>query len=190
MNYLAHAYLSPEDPEILMGNLWGDLIRPRDYPVLSKGLLDGILLHKSIDAFTDQHNGVDEIMKLLRPHQGKYTPVVADVIMDFILSKYWHELHNEPLEEFCENIYVVVKTHLHLIPERLHTRINRMLEHRWLESCKNKVRMQQALLMLSKRASFENTIAESMMVYELHGDTMDQIFRSFFEELRIRYPSK
>ena len=34
MNYLAHAFLSPDDPEQLMGNLWGDLLKPRDYEFL------------------------------------------------------------------------------------------------------------------------------------------------------------
>ena len=82
MNYLGHALLSPEDPLILMGNLWGDLLRPRDYELLDPDILRGVERHKKIDAFTDQHKAVDEIINLLRPYQGKYTPVVADVLMD------------------------------------------------------------------------------------------------------------
>ncbi len=184
MNYLAHTFLSPADPLILMGNLWGDLLRPKDYETLLPGVLNGIILHKSIDAFTDQHSGVDQIIKLLRPFQGKYTPVVADVLMDFILSKFWHMFHEETIEIFCHKKYNLVSKHLHFIPERLHPRINRMLSNQWLESCKNRERMAITLRMLSGRASFENNIPDAMQPYDLHEHTMDRLFLTFFEDLR------
>ncbi len=114
MNYLAHALLSPEDPLVLMGNLWGDLLKPRDYASLDAGILLGIKRHKAIDAYTDQHKAVDEIMKLLRPYQGKYTPVVADVLMDYTLSKFWDDYHPEPIEDFCQDKYKVVDANLDL----------------------------------------------------------------------------
>ena len=184
MNYLAHALLSPEDPLILMGNLWGDLLKPKDYDFLLPGIRSGVERHKKIDAFTDQHIAVDQMVKLLRPYQGKYTPVVADVLMDFMLSKYWYRYHDQSIETFCHTKYVTVKAHLEFIPERLHPRINRMLEHQWLESCKNRERMERTLLMLSRRASFENVIPQAMLPYDAHESDMDALFIQFFEEMR------
>lgn len=184
MNYLAHALLSPDDPHVLMGNLWGDLLKPRDYDQLSSGILEGIRRHKGIDAFTDQHVAVEQIVHLLRPYQGKYTPVVADVLMDYMLSRYWMDYCEAPIESFCQRIYHQVSDHLDLIPERLHPRINRMLSHHWLESCKNSKRMGETLMMLSKRASFENTIPDAMMPYELYQEQMDRLFISFFKDIQ------
>ena len=184
MNYLAHAYLSPDDPEVLMGNLWGDLLRPRDYASLNPSLIKGVLHHKTIDTYTDQHQNVDEIVKLLRPFQEKYTPVVADVLMDYILSKFWHAFHEQSIEDFCKEKYKIVAQHLHLIPERLQPRINRMMENRWLESCASRDRMTTTLLMLSRRASFENKIPDAMRAYDLHEPTLDRLFLSFFDDLR------
>lgn len=169
---------------ILMGNLWGDLLRPRDYEFLDPSILNGIERHKKIDAFTDQHNAVDEIVSILRPYQGKYTPVVADVLMDFILSKFWDQYHHAPIEKFCHSTYKVVADHLHYIPDRLHPRINRMLSHHWLESCKNRERMGRTLEMLSKRAAFENTIPEAMVPYDLHQEQMDRLFLIFFNDMQ------
>jgi acyl carrier protein phosphodiesterase len=184
MNYLAHALLSPEDHQVLMGNLWGDLLKPRDFEQLEKKVVSGVMIHRKIDAFTDQHDKVGHLMKLLRPFQGKYTPVVADVLMDFMLSKYWKDFHKSTVERFCQDKYKIVKKHLDLIPERLHPRIQRMLENHWLESCKNRQRMQATLHMLSMRASFENKIPEAMQAYDLHEEKMDELFLSFFEDLR------
>lgn len=184
MNYLAHALLSPEDPQVLMGNLWGDLLKPRDFEALEQKMISGVMLHRKIDTFTDQHDKVSHLMKLLRPFQGKYTPVVADVLMDFMLSKYWRKFHKKPIEKFCHDKYKIVKKNIHLIPERLHPRIQRMLENEWLESCKNRQRMQSTLHMLSMRAAFENKIPESMQAYDMHEKKMDELFLDFFVDLR------
>lgn len=164
--------------------MWGDLLRPKDYPSLHTDLLKGVKRHKIIDAFTDQHAAVNVIMDLIRPYQGKYSPVVADVLMDYMLSKYWDRYCTQNLEDFCAEKYKLVHQHLDLIPERLHPRINRMLSHHWLESCKNKERMRDTFLMLSRRASFENNIPNAMQAYEIHEAVMDEMFFTFFEALR------
>ncbi len=184
MNYLAHTYLSGNHPLEMMGNTWGDLLRPKDYPTLHPDLLKGIKRHKLIDAFTDQHAGVHFIIDLIRPYQGKYTPVVVDVLMDYMLSKYWKRFCNESIEDYCADKYKLVQEYLHLLPERLHPRIQRMLSHQWLESCKDRERMKDTFSMLSRRASFENQIPEAMKPYEVHEAIMDNMFLSFFEDLR------
>ena len=185
MNYLAHALLSPDEPLVLMGNLWGDLLKPRDYTSLDAGILVGIKRHQAIDSYTDQHAAVDEMMKLLRPFQGKYTPVVADVLMDFILSKFWNDYHPRPIEEFCQEKYILVNTNLVYLPERLYPRIGRMVGHQWLESCKTRERMEQTLIMLSKRAAFENKIPDAMHAYDLHQEQIDGLFVDFFKDVRL-----
>lgn len=184
MNYLAHALLSPEDPLVLMGNLWGDLLKPKDFATLPTDIISGINRHRAIDAYTDSHNAVAEMISLLRPYQGKYTPVVADVLMDYILSKRWHHYHQMSIEDFCMGTYRTVTDHLHYIPERLHPRINRMLGDRWLESCKNRERMSRTLWMLSKRASFENNIPAAMEPYDVHQEQMDSLFVDFFGDVQ------
>lgn len=185
MNYLAHALLSPQDPHVMLGNLWGDLLRPKDLEFVLPSIVEGVLIHRKIDSFTDGHHAVDEIINLIRPAQGKYTPVVCDVIMDYILCKFWHLFHNDTIESFCTDKYRIVEQNLHLIPARLHPRINRMLDNKWLESCTTPARMHVALNMLSKRASFENNMAHAMQPYEKNEDTIDRLFLIFFEELRI-----
>ena len=184
MNYLAHAYLSPDDPYIRMGNLWGDLLRPKDYAGLHPGLMQGVNMHKAIDAYTDQHSAVDQIINILRPYQGKYTPVVADVLMDFVLCKFWPAYHTDTIEGFCKKQYGVVDELLHHMPEHLHLRISRMRTRHWLESCKDRDHLRGALLMLSQRASFDNNIPGALTAYDRHAAEIDELFKSFFEELR------
>ena len=184
MNYLAHAFLSPSDPQVLLGNLWGDLLKPKDYNALPGAMQNGIRLHKQIDAFTDTHPAVDQMVQLIRPFQGKYTPVVTDVLMDYMLSLHWPKYHSSTIEVFCDGKYSVVEAHIDLIPERLHPRIYRMLGDRWLESCKNRARMERTLQMLSHRASFQNNIPSALEVYDVYERQLNELFLTFFEELQ------
>ena len=100
-----------------------------------------------------------------------------------MLSKYWYRFSSVSIEEFCEEKYKLVGQYIHLIPERLHPRIQRMLSHHWLESCKDEARMGETLKMLSRRASFENEIPQAMQPYKLHEAIMDEMFLGFFKEL-------
>ncbi len=61
MNYLAHAYLSFNMPDILVGNMISDFIKGKkqfDYPL---PVQKGIRLHRAIDTFTDTHAATQEL---------------------------------------------------------------------------------------------------------------------------------
>ena len=55
MNYLAHAYLSFNEPEILVGNMISDFVKGKKKFDYSPGVQKGIALHRAIDNFTDYH---------------------------------------------------------------------------------------------------------------------------------------
>ena len=50
MNFLAHIYLSFDDPEITLGNFFADHIRGNKYKHLPNKVQKGILLHRAIDS--------------------------------------------------------------------------------------------------------------------------------------------
>ena len=54
MNFLAHIYLSGEKQGITIGNFIADGIKGNKYLSYREDLQKGILLHRSIDSFTDQ----------------------------------------------------------------------------------------------------------------------------------------
>ena len=53
MNYLAHLFLSGDDEELLIGNFIGDSVKGNDVDDFREGVKGGILLHRSIDSYTD-----------------------------------------------------------------------------------------------------------------------------------------
>ena len=53
MNYLAHIYLSGNDPDLIFGNFIADAVPGKQYKNYSNRIQEGIILHREIDSFTD-----------------------------------------------------------------------------------------------------------------------------------------
>ena len=87
MNYLAHAYLSFGEPQILTGNLISDFVKGKkkyDYP---PRILGGINLHRLIDDFTDTHPVNKKTATIFKPAYGLYSSAFLDVVYDHFLAR-------------------------------------------------------------------------------------------------------
>ena len=67
MNYLAHAYLSFNHPEIVVGNMISDFVKGKKKFDYSEGIQKGITFHRAIDEFTDSHPTTKKAKEFLRP---------------------------------------------------------------------------------------------------------------------------
>jgi acyl carrier protein phosphodiesterase len=70
MNYLAHAYLSFGHAQILLGNMIGDFVKGTEaqMDIYPKAVKQGLILHRKIDSFTDQHAAIREAKKFSDPN--------------------------------------------------------------------------------------------------------------------------
>lgn len=55
MNFLAHAYLSGDNPALVVGGVVGDWIKGTLPGVLPADLARGVALHRAIDSFAESH---------------------------------------------------------------------------------------------------------------------------------------
>ena len=86
MNYLAHIFLSGKDKGVQLGNFVADAVKGNAYQNYPLGMQKGILLHRQIDAFSDAHPVVREMVAEGRSCFGRYSPVVTDVLLDYFLA--------------------------------------------------------------------------------------------------------
>ena len=63
MNYLAHAYLSFNNTDLLVGNMISDYVKGKKQFEYPAAIQAGIKLHRAIDEFTDTHQTTFEIKK-------------------------------------------------------------------------------------------------------------------------------
>lgn len=183
MNFLAHAYLSFGQEEILVGNLVADFTKGKDYLRFSGLVQTGILLHREIDHFTDTHPLVKAGQSYLRPKFRHYSSVITDIFFDHFLAKNWGIFSEIPLETFAQLTYNTLEIHLDQLPAQFGEMFYWMKTQNWLVNYRELEGIQRTLNGLTRRASFDSKMNESMAILLEKEREFELIFFAFFRDL-------
>lgn len=183
MNYLAHIYLSGDSEDIVLGNFIGDFVKGNRHQRYPEQVAYGILLHRHIDSFTDQHEAVKECIRLLRPGYGKYAGIVADVFFDHFLAHNWNDYSVYPLRSFAKNAHAIFLSNFVLLPMRVKQFLPFLIHHRRLESYANRENLLPVLDIMSKRTSLPSNSEWAMQMLNDEYAQFEAHFRRFFPEL-------
>ncbi|MBL4592547.1 MAG: DUF479 domain-containing protein [Flavobacteriales bacterium] len=184
MNYLAHFYLSDYNENLIIGNYIADDVKGKAYLDYPLEVQKGILLHRKIDHFTDNHDTVLNSKNLIRHHQKKYTPVVMDVFYDYFLAKNWETYSEDKLKDFTVYIYKTLFKNLKHLPLKSQVRLSFMAKSNWLYNYRKIEGINKALTGLSKRTNYENNMAQAHIILKEEELSLDNDFNQFFPELK------
>src|SRR5690606_38070472 len=162
MNYGAQQLLSFNHREIQIGNLFGEVVRGKDFENFEGNRRKGILLHREIDTFTDSHEIVKKSTQKFHERYGKYAPVIVDVIYDYILISNWKKFSDTPYSEFVSNCYDLFKKHFDEFPSDLQFIVTHLLKHDWFMNYSSIEGIRQTLKGISQRSKFQNNISSAV----------------------------
>ncbi len=183
MNYLAHVLLSCHDKDLMAGNFIADFLTIKEVKSQPDKIIKGIELHKSIDSYTDQHSAVKSCVLILRPTQGKYSPVIIDILFDYFLTKNWAKFCSIDLVPFITNVYSILNENKESFPEKLKNMLPIMIADDFLMSCANEERLSKTFLRLKKRVKFENHFESILLDLKNHSIDLEFNFLAFFPDL-------
>ena len=184
MNYLAHLYLSGDDNDLKIGNFIADHIKGKSILELPAGIRQGVLLHRKIDEFTDQHLVVLKSKERLRPLFRKYSPVIADIFYDHFLAINWNTYSNQSLPGYAENFYKLTKQYSHVLPLRTKHMLTYMIANNWLVSYATFEGIHNVLTGMSHRTAFESGMEKATDELRKNYSYYENEFAVFFEELQ------
>ncbi len=184
MNYLAHAYLSFEQPGILTGNMISDFVKGKtkyDYPdVIQKG----IQLHRQIDEFTDFHPVTATAKKIFRPQYRLYAGAFIDVVYDHFLACDAPQYFNHGgLENFSIKVYDSLEKDFELFPPRFQQMFVYMKAQNWLYNYRLKDGIKKSFGGLVYRAAYLTESAIAFELFNRHYDELRNYYEEFFPEL-------
>ena len=186
MNFLAHNFLSFQQPGLIVGNYLGDFIRNQEVKLLPDSIKNGVILHRTIDSYTDAHQVVKKATRLLHPTLGKYAPVAVDIYFDFLLTKRWSEFTSQSLSEYCEISYESLLASESVMSEKLANRMRKMVDDRWLENYATYEGLRRIFSFLSRRTKFRSNLENAPAILEPLESQMEEIFMDFFPDI-IQY---
>lgn len=183
MNYLAHIYLSGDSEEIKLGNFIGDFVKGNRHQQFPEKVARGIILHRNIDTFTDQHATVKECIKLLRPGYGKYAGIIADVFFDHFLASNWSNYSVYSLRHFAKNAHAVFLSNFFSLPLPVKQFLPFLIQHKRLESYANRENLFHVLEIMSRRTSLPANSGWAMQILHQEYEQFETLFLSFFPEM-------
>jgi acyl carrier protein phosphodiesterase len=189
MNYLAHAFLSGVEPEFLLGNVSADLLKgnkPNDFPEM---MAAGVLHHRKIDVFTDNHPIFRSCLTALYPQHGKYASVVLDILFDYYLVKYWQLFNDTPLDVFCEKTNALLLAGVSLLPVKVEVQLTSMIQGNWLYHYGHHEGLSYCFMRLTKRVAQPERLSNWRETLDKHEEYLASAFLRFFPEL-IEYSKK
>lgn len=183
MNFLAHLFLSGNDHQLRLGNFIADSVKGKTINQFPETVQAGIIFHRAIDSFTDQHAVVNESKVRLRPAFRKYAPVVADVFYDHFLAINWHHYHSTPLEIYASEFYESVQPELDTLPLKIQKMLPFMIAGNWLVSYKTIEGINKVLTGMSKRTTFNSGMEFAAAELQKNYTLYEADFNLFFPEL-------
>jgi acyl carrier protein phosphodiesterase len=183
LNYLAHAFLSFDNAEILAGNLMNDFVKGKamlSYPV---GIQQGMQLHKYIDAFTDNHIITKELKKVFQPDYRLYAGAFIDICYDHFLALHFNKYSKTALLPFTQKSFEkleTLQTHFH---PRFAKLFPNMKQHNWLYNYQFVWGIQRSFEGLQYRAKYIVEVAIAFHLFNEYYATLEKGFLSYFPEL-------
>jgi acyl carrier protein phosphodiesterase len=175
LNFLAHALLAGEAPALIVGGVVGDWIKGSLPGALPDDLAKGVALHRAIDSFAETHPAFRRSRSRVSADRRRYAGVLVDVFYDHLLAQNWAALHDQPLDEYCENIYRLIKDRLNDLPLSAHSGLTLMAQEDWLSSYAQIEGIADVLSRMSRRARQPNPLAngEQEFLADMDGFTGD-----------------
>lgn len=182
MNFLAHVHLSGGIPELIVGNLVADEYKGKKYLELNQGLVNGVVLHRKIDFFTDTHAEISKAKKWLVPYTGRYSSIALDVILDHFLSRHWQQFNPNSLELDVKNTHDLIMGHKHLVNERSAEFLNILVFNKWLVSYLDLNDLTRIFAQMSRRFGV-NELNNSVLGLKENYAELENLFLRFYPEI-------
>lgn len=184
MNYLAHAYLSFEVPEVLVGNLISDFVKGKKKFDYSPGIQGGITLHRLIDRFTDDHEATIEAKQFFKPVYRLYSAPFVDIVYDHFLATDTNEFNDRKLMEFTHKVYYNLDPFAPVFPDKFRMMFPYMKLQNWLYNYQFRWGIERSFGGLVRRSAYLTESNSAFRIFEQEYDPLLQCYREFFPSVK------
>ncbi len=185
MNYLAHAYLSFNQPEILVGNMISDFVKGKKKFIYPSGIQNGIVLHRAIDEFTDAHPATKKAKEFFRPAYRLYSGAFVDVVFDHFLAIDKNEFENSTeLQNFTLQVYQTLEENFSLLPQHFQSFFPHMKKYNWLYNYQFFQGVKMSFGGLVHRAAYINDSTTANTVFITNYSELKDCYDIFFPTLK------
>ena len=162
-----------------------DFVKGRKKFDYTQGIQKGIILHRSIDDFTDHHPATQEAKQFFKADYRLYAGAFVDVVYDHFLANDKNEFAVEQsLKNFATAAYQMIEANIAWLPQNFTMMFPYMKEQDWLYHYKFRQGIEKGFGGLARRALY---ISESATAYTIFNDrytALHNCYNAFFPALK------
>ena len=182
MNFLGHFVLAGEDEGLLIGNFIADFVKGKAYQEYPAPIAKGILMHREIDFYTDNHPDFKQSKKRISEKYHHFSGVIIDIFYDHYLAVDFEKIKGKNLETYAQSRYAIIDKNLQYLPANSRHLFTYMKRDNWLKRYEELSGISRTLEGMSRRIKRENQLDEAIHDLQLHYRDMQEDFRRFFED--------
>jgi acyl carrier protein phosphodiesterase len=184
MNFLAHAYLSFGNRQILVGNMISDFVKGAQKETYDWDVRQGILLHRAIDSYTDTHDATAEAKEFFRPHYRLYSGAIIDIVYDHFLAADTNIFTREDdLLSFAHRTYQTLEEHHHILPAHFARMLPYMKQDNWLHDYRTTEGAGRSLMRMVRRAAYISDSETAFHILLEHYRALQACYARFFPDV-------
>lgn len=185
MNLLAHAYLSFNEPGVLVGNMISDHVKGKTRYNFPSEIRMGIQLHREIDSYTDVHPATRALKEFFKPFYGLYAAPFSDIVYDYFLANDKSAFPTEgSLLKFTEDTYKDIESHREWLPGHFPYMFSYMQRDNWLFNYRLDEGIEHGFRGLVRRAAYMNSHREAFEIFLANKSAMRDCYEDFFPGLK------
>lgn len=184
MNFLAHAYLSFGNDEVLVGNMISDFVKGRKQFDYSPTIQAGIRLHRNIDYFTDTHSATATARRVFQKEYRLYSGAFIDVVYDYFLANDTNEFTKESLASFAQETYDSLNRNYEVLPVHFQKMLFYMERQNWLYNYREPWGIYKSFGGLVHRAKYMNDSRPAEKLFEDNIELLEEQYRLFWKDLK------
>jgi acyl carrier protein phosphodiesterase len=184
LNFLAHAFLSFNDPQILAGNMISDFVKGKTKFNYPPRIQQGIMLHRAIDAFTDAHEATAMAKTFFRPHYRLYSGAIVDILYDHYLANDPYLFTEASLKTFTSKVYQSLEEQAAHLPQTFIYLLPYMKGENWLFNYRTKDGISRSLRGLVRRSSFLSDYQTAINLFEDNYEALGACYALFFKDVK------
>ena len=185
MNFLAHLYLSGSNEGLIIGNFIADMVKGKSYLNFPEPIQKGILLHRQIDSFTDNHPVFRNTKRRILKEQGAYSGVVVDMFYDHFLATEWGRFSDENLNEFVSRNYRLMIKNYRKLPLRAQYILPFMVQQNWLANYANIKPLALIFDRMDKRTDYRSGMKTGVDTLQKYYPEIKNDFLAFMPDIIV-----
>ncbi len=145
----------------------------------SRAVLQGVRLHRRLDAFTDADTDYRRCLQLLGPEYRRFGAIALDVFVDHLLSRHWNSFHSQSLDDFSYCFYRLCEQQKSRLPNSAARFMGNAARHHLFAGYGRRDVFEKVLVSIDRRIRFESNLIDVGEAILRHYHSLETILLPF-----------